>query len=430
MIQLSALAQSIENELNGSLNAVAMGVKFKIYSTIGNYKKAITKTDGKKQVYVNGILRATTGSYTPVKALNNVDATLMLELAVQQERVEDVQLILSTWTESVVGEVYTMGNWAVLITPQTSIAGVAKNASPIGSMIPLMLMLDTQFIQNGLVSNSVTWTINGETVHPTNVVRSNNRTPDTNPRANMGLTKTVNQFDNETIVMTLPISYNTIIQNILNDVGSHNIEATYQITRSDGFSTSTNQLYVITSCELMEEGGKIAALTLTFSPADLAVSGFILSFDSDGGSSIVSKKVYFGEKIGELSTPTKAGYIFAGWKVDDTIITSDTVWEWGANKTAVAQWVDLSVDITHKYIMAGNGVEIEMACDVPGASIYYTESYTVLPPADPDENSTLYSGKITKTSGVSVTLTIKARAIYGNTYGPITMKSFTYGGVT
>ena len=56
MVQIAALAQSIEDELNGSLNAVALGIQFKIHSTVGNYKKAITKANGKKQVYINGIL--------------------------------------------------------------------------------------------------------------------------------------------------------------------------------------------------------------------------------------------------------------------------------------------------------------------------------------------------------------------------------------
>lgn len=361
MVQLSTLAKSIEDELNGQLNSTSMGISFKIHSTIGNYKKAITKTNGQKQVFVNGILRATTGTYTPVKELNNVDASLMLEFAVQQERVEDVQLILSTWTESVLGEVYNMGNWAVLITPQTTIPGVAKNATPVGSMVPLMLMLDIQLIQNGLVSNSVEWKINGVEINPTNVVVSNSRTPETNARPNLAVTQTNNQYDNETIVMTLPVSYTTAIQDLLNDIRAHSIDAVYRITRKDNFSDNLDGLYVLANSELNEESGKIVAITLTFVPADLIAQGFILSFDSNGGNEISAKEVFYGQEIGGLSTPRKTGYVFNGWYVDGNLITEETICSFNENKTAVASWY--SAGIKFKKISGTDTYSVEGVTD-------------------------------------------------------------------
>lgn len=436
MVQISALAKTIENELNGSLNAVALGVAFKIHSTLGNYTKAIKKTSGAKQVFVNGILRATNGEYTPVKALNNLDISLVLELAVQQARVEDVQLILSNWTEGVLGNVYDMGTCAVLITPQTTIAGVAKDASPIGSMVPLMLSLDVQLIENGLISNSVQWSINGHVVHPTSVATTNNRTPDTNPRANLGMTRSINQYDNETIVMTLPISFGAIIQTLLNDVRAHNIDATYQIIRDDGFSTNLNELYILGNAELAEEGSKIVAMTLTFVPADMAVSGFVLSFNSDGGSAIAEKEVYFGEPIGELSSPTKAGYVFAGWKIGDQEITSETIWLYNENKTAVAQWqsLDVTINVTPNYwsnhSLRNTNAIVTMTCETPDATIYYTEDGSV-----PDETSAIYTGAIEYKNQEGIipslpyTITVKARAIFGNTYGAVQSVTFNYGGM-
>lgn len=54
----------------------------------------------------------------------------------------------------------------------------------------------------------------------------------------------------------------------------------------------------------------------------------IINFDANSGTvSTASKKVYYEQKIGEMPTPTKTGYTFAGWCTDKDgkggYITSD-----------------------------------------------------------------------------------------------------------
>ncbi len=66
----------------------------------------------------------------------------------------------------------------------------------------------------------------------------------------------------------------------------------------------------------------------------------LLSFDPGGGQMVTAYvDVKAGEPIGILPIATKAGEFFAGWKIDQNVITAATTWTYTADKTAVAQWV-------------------------------------------------------------------------------------------
>ena len=63
-----------------------------------------------------------------------------------------------------------------------------------------------------------------------------------------------------------------------------------------------------------------------------------LRFDYNGGTGdIVSTQVTTGQKIGIIPSATREGYT-ASWKIGSTAITADTVWSWGSDQVAVAQW--------------------------------------------------------------------------------------------
>lgn len=53
--------------------------------------------------------------------------------------------------------------------------------------------------------------------------------------------------------------------------------------------------------------------------------GYIVSFDSNGGTAVADKFLAWSDKVLEgVSAPTKAGYTFAGWKYADSAVSSDT----------------------------------------------------------------------------------------------------------
>lgn len=268
MIQIEQLAQMLQDELDGNIHAAAGGLKFKVHPTMGNYKNAVKKLNGTTQKYINAVLRQTSGEYTPIKDINNLTANLTLELAVPQEKVDQVELILSTWSEAVIGEIYNLGDWVLLITPTPATAGQVKNATPIGSMISELVVLNIQFIKDGLIGNAVDWTINGSPIKVLNAVLSSSRTPDVIPDVNTGTCKANNQYENTTIAITFAYSFTTATQTLVNDLINKNKDAIYTITRNDGFANSFEEDCICTKIDLTEEAGKIVSISCAFAKAD------------------------------------------------------------------------------------------------------------------------------------------------------------------
>lgn len=53
--------------------------------------------------------------------------------------------------------------------------------------------------------------------------------------------------------------------------------------------------------------------------------GYIVSFDSNGGTAVADKFLAWSDKVLDgVATPTRAGYTFAGWKYADSAVSSDT----------------------------------------------------------------------------------------------------------
>lgn len=46
-------------------------------------------------------------------------------------------------------------------------------------------------------------------------------------------------------------------------------------------------------------------------------SGFVVNFDTNGGSKIESQKVMYGKTVNLSDVPVKNGYIFTGWFLDE-----------------------------------------------------------------------------------------------------------------
>ena len=64
--------------------------------------------------------------------------------------------------------------------------------------------------------------------------------------------------------------------------------------------------------------------TVTYAAKWIA-NGYIVSFDSNGGTAVADKFLAWSDKVLDgVSAPTKAGYTFAGWKYADSAVSSDT----------------------------------------------------------------------------------------------------------
>lgn len=81
---------------------------------------------------------------------------------------------------------------------------------------------------------------------------------------------------------------------------------------------------------------------------------YTVSFDSDGGSTCSSIKVSYLGTYGSLPTPTKNGYVFAGWKYGTTKISETSPVTYKGNHTLKATWEKkvpdfILVTYGHKY---------------------------------------------------------------------------------
>lgn len=264
MVQTEELARRIEEELNGNLNSVALGIKFKIHATEGLYKKTQLKANGTKQAFINGILRASGGDYTPISEINNLQTTMMLEFAIPKDQAHDFELITTSWAEDVLGEVYTIGSWTYLITPTPATPGQLDDRTPLGEVLPYSMVLSIQIIKNGMISNAVTWKIGNDQINVINAVFDTQRSPDTKPYANTGVCITENQYESSSIILTFPYSFTNAVRSIVNDILSENWENTYIISRDDTYANSFARECVMTTGRITEESGKIVAITCTF----------------------------------------------------------------------------------------------------------------------------------------------------------------------
>ena len=71
-------------------------------------------------------------------------------------------------------------------------------------------------------------------------------------------------------------------------------------------------------------------------------------FDSDGGSEVANQEIHFGYKINKPTNPTKDGYIFDGWYIEDEkwIFSNGLVTE---PMTLKAKWELANYNITYNY---------------------------------------------------------------------------------
>ena len=80
--------------------------------------------------------------------------------------------------------------------------------------------------------------------------------------------------------------------------------------------------------------------TITIS-AEFEVASVTVSFNSNGGTAVSAVTKEVGQTYGTLSTPTKSGYLFGGWYLDQAFtnqVTSSTVISTAGNHTLYAKW--------------------------------------------------------------------------------------------
>lgn len=138
---------------------------------------------------------------------------------------------------------------------------------------------------------------------------------------------------------------------------------------------------------------------------------FKLFFNANGGTISQSEfTVAYDSILQELPKPTKSGFVFAGWYVDDIPLHKGNRWNFDSNKTAIARWE--TDGFTIEYDLNGGSAE--------GLKTFYksTDEDYVLP--IPTKKGYTFKGwKVNEDSTLYSTY-----AITSGSYGNLTFKAF------
>ncbi len=102
------------------------------------------------------------------------------------------------------------------------------------------------------------------------------------------------------------------------------------------------------------DGNEVTADTTLTTAADLTLAPkwqaneYTVMLDAnDGATEPITMTVTFGEEIGELPTPVRAGHTFEGWlDADGNEVTAETVFSTAADVTLTAQWTANTYEVT------------------------------------------------------------------------------------
>ena len=157
-------------------------------------------------------------------------------------------------------------------------------------------------------------------------------------------------------------------------------------------STTTNYGNGIYSIEVTTRIGVRPAIEVNKNFLNKKVYAYLITYDTNGGSTNTTQTVTVGDSLGTLSVPTKVGYTFDGWfteKTGGTEITTATVPT--ATTTYYAHWTPTTYTLTFN----ANGGNVSTATK----SVTYGQTYNDLP--TPTRSGYTFKGWYAEFNGTS-----------------------------
>jgi hypothetical protein len=125
---------------------------------------------------------------------------------------------------------------------------------------------------------------------------------------------------------------------------------------------------------------------------------FELTFDSNGGSEVDTKKMLIvGQTVGQLPTPQRVGFTFDGWFVNNELIRPNSVWQYDNDAVAVARWKPIFNVNWDSYVVGIGDYDyysafVTMDTEVPNGEIYYTDNGSI--PIKGEAGTMLYENRL------------------------------------
>lgn len=104
-----------------------------------------------------------------------------------------------------------------------------------------------------------------------------------------------------------------------------------------------------------KSGGKSVSVNITVEDTEIPAAGYIVTFDTAGGSAVASQSVAGGSTAVKPADPVREGYTFGGWYTDSTLTAAyDFASPVTGNLTLYAKW-DTASSVTYKVVFQTNG---------------------------------------------------------------------------
>ena len=251
----------------------------------------------------------------------------------------------------------TLKGWYTSATGGSPVGGAGDNWKPSADTTLYAQWNETNYTLT-VDPNGGTW--NGNTAQQTVTGTYNESKTIGNPTAPNGYTVTLNNDGATTqIIQTKTFTGWTSsgkgsISNTTYTFGDGNGTITAQYTGDNvTLQTPTKEGYTFDGWYTESTGGN--KVTSPYTPtnditlyARWTANQYTITFDADGGNVTPStKQVTYDQKYGELPTPTKTGYTFEGWFMEDsTQITSNDTVKITEDKTLKAHWKGATYTLT------------------------------------------------------------------------------------
>lgn len=184
MIGLEKLTEIIQS----GLNANEQNIAFKLFSDEGNFQKAINTRTAKKRI-TNGIVRIGTSSIIPTAGVVVATSSAILELVValptpetDEQIVTAHRTVLDAYFSAFSVQKMSDNGKTYSVTSTYSLAntGTVEPRGAIGTSITFYVNINLTYIENGLNSDEITYTLDGMLIPYTSVTTNKNPTLESN----------------------------------------------------------------------------------------------------------------------------------------------------------------------------------------------------------------------------------------------------------
>ena len=284
-------SRQLANTIQDALNALAADAPFTfaVYAEIGEYRAAIADETRKTlpKPVINGVMITLPSQIVPLQSVKSFTMSQLVTFYVPVKPnptaegtyigIDEPFGIIKAWVENSAGLAGTMsdeedgGEYSYVLTPQFPNVG-AEDHSLGAWHIPVSVSLVWQFIEGGVVGNSVKITVGGQAAVLLEGGFSRTRIADTNPREGSEEMTTVIGQQGLTLRVLVPYIRGGVGQQLVTDALTGALDKTYAVTYSDGVAFTDSAPFaadmVTTGISFSFNPGTTCSVEATFVLAD------------------------------------------------------------------------------------------------------------------------------------------------------------------